>query len=165
MRKTISGGNLLIMLAAVAACAFGARAQQAGAAGADEAAVRENVRRMEEGWNKKSGELFASPFAADADYVVINGSQIKGRETIARAHQGIFDTVFKDSALSLSVRQIRFLRPEVALAHVAAHLRVGQGAAAREADATITMVMTKDAGGWKIGAFQNTGVETGGGTH
>ena len=46
---------------------------------ADEAAMRENVKQMETGWNTKSGALFAKPFAEDADYVVINGMYIKGR--------------------------------------------------------------------------------------
>ena len=33
----------------------------------DEAAIRENVRQMDAGWNTKSGALFAKPFAEDAD--------------------------------------------------------------------------------------------------
>ena len=50
--------------------------------GADEAAIRENVKHLETGWNTKSGALFAKPFAEDADYVVINGMYIKGRSVI-----------------------------------------------------------------------------------
>ena len=153
-----------LTLAALAACALGAAAQelpatQAGAA--DDAALRENVRQLEAGWNAKSGALFAKPFAEDADYVVINGTQIKGRDAIAKGHQGIFDTVYRDSVLSLSVKQVRMLRADVAVVHVSAHLKTSQGAGAREADAVITLVMTKEKGEWKIDAFQNTGVADG----
>jgi uncharacterized protein (TIGR02246 family) len=123
--------------------------------------VRENVRQLEAGWNAKSGMLFAKPFAEDADYVVINGAQLKGRDAIEKGHQRIFDTFYKDSTLSLSARQVRFLRADVAVVHVSAHLKASQGADAQEADAVITLVMTKEKGEWKIAAFQNTGVAAG----
>src|ERR1043165_5550862 len=91
---------------------------------ADEAAMRESVKQMETGWNTKSGALFAKPFAEDADYVVINGMYIKGRATIEAGHQRIFDTIYKDTTLSLTVKQIRFLRPDVGVVHVSGQ-RVG----------------------------------------
>jgi uncharacterized protein (TIGR02246 family) len=159
MRSSVRFGNLSLALAAVLACALSASAQTQ--TGGDDAALRENVRQLEAGWNAKSGAAFAKPFADDADYVVINGTQIKGREAIARGHQGIFDTVFKDSTLSLSVKQVRMLRADVAIVHVSAHLKSAQGAGAQEADAVITLVMTKESGAWKIAAFQNTGVAAG----
>ena len=62
--------------------------------------------------------MFAKPFAKDTDYFVINGMYIKGGATIESAHQRIFDTVYKVTTLSLTVKQIRFLRPDVAVVHV-----------------------------------------------
>ena len=123
---------------------------------ADEAAIRDSVKQMETGWNTKSGALFAKPFAEDADYVVINGMYIKGRPIIATAHQQIFDTIFKDTTVTLRVKQIRFLRPDVAVVHVNAH----RNGPTREltADAILTLVMTKEKQGWTIAAFQNTQV-------
>ena len=123
---------------------------------ADEAAIRENVNQMVSGWNTKSGAVFATPFAEDADYVIINGSCIKGREVIAKSHQGIFDSIFKDTTLTLNVKQIRFVRPEVAVVHVSGH-RDGPTKDLVQ-DAMITLVMTKEKQGWKIAAFQNTAV-------
>ena len=156
MRSSIRFGNLSLALAAVIAFALSASAQTQ-AAGGDDALLRENVRQLEAGWNAKSGAAFAKPFADDADYVVINGTQIKGREAIAEGHQRIFDTVYKDSTLTLSVKQVRMLRADVAVVHVSAHLKSG----AQEADAVITLVMTKENGAWKIAAFQNTSVAAG----
>jgi len=123
---------------------------------ADEAAMRESVKQMETGWNTKSGTLFAKPFAEDADYVVINGMYIKGRNIIETQHQRIFDTIYKDTTLSLTVKQIRFLRPDVAVVHVSGQ-RVGPGKDHNQ-EAMITLVMTKQNDGWLIAAFQNTAV-------
>lgn len=161
MRSSIRFRNLWLVLAAVLACAFGASAQTQTAGGGDDAALRENVRQMEAGWNAKSGAAFAKPFADDADYVVINGTQIKGREAIAEGHQRIFDTIYKESVMSLSVKQVRMLRADVAVVHVSGHMKASRGAGAREGDAVITMVMTKENGAWKIAAFQNTSVAAG----
>jgi len=52
----------------------------------DEAAIRENVKQMEAGWNAKQSVLFAKPFTEDADYVVINGMYFKSRAAIEKAH-------------------------------------------------------------------------------
>lgn len=122
---------------------------------ADEAAMRENVKLLETGWNTKSGATFAKAFAEDADYVVINGMHIKGRTVIEKTHQQIFDTIFKDTTLTLNVQQIRFLRPDVAVVHVSGHR---DGPPAKVQDATLTCVMTKEQQGWTIAAFQNTAV-------
>ncbi|HWS90418.1 MAG TPA: SgcJ/EcaC family oxidoreductase [Pyrinomonadaceae bacterium] len=157
MRSGNTLRRVTLALAALAACALYSAALAAGG-GADEAAMRENVRQMEAGWNAKSGAQFARPFADDADYVVINGTYIKGREAIAQAHQGIFDTIYRESTLSLSVKQVRMLRPDVAVVHANATNKVPNGAETRTMEAIITLVMTKEAGAWKIAAFQNTQV-------
>ncbi|HKG13020.1 MAG TPA: SgcJ/EcaC family oxidoreductase [Pyrinomonadaceae bacterium] len=160
MRSNTRVRNISLALFALLACAPDAPAQTR-AGGGDEAALRENVRQLEAGWNSKSGAAFAMPFAEDADYVVINGMQIKGREAITQGHQRIFDTVYKDSVISLSVKQARMLRADVAVVHVSAHLKSTPAAGAQEGDAVITLVMTKEGGAWKIVAFQNTGVAAG----
>ena len=123
---------------------------------ADETAIRDNVKQLESGWNRKSGAIFAKPFAEDADYVVINGMYFKGRTQIETAHQQIFDTIFKETTLTLKIRQIRFLRPDVAVVHVNGH----RDAPTRELveDALLTLVMTKEKEVWTIAAFQNTAV-------
>ena len=158
MRSDGTLKRFTLALAALAACVFYAAATAAAGDG-DEAAMRENVRQMEAGWNAKSGAQYARPFAEDADYVVVNGMYFKGREAITRAHQGIFDTIYKESTLSLSVRQVRMLRPDVAVVHVNATNRYKSGGEAHTAEAILTLVMTKESGGWKIAAFQNTQVK------
>lgn len=160
MKRTISNLRLLTALA-LTLCVFNAPAYCAPATSApadDEAAIRENVKQMEAGWNAKRGALFAKPFTDDADYVVINGMYFKGRTAIEKAHQQIFDTFYKNTTISFSVRQIRFLRPDIALVHVSGHLEGTENEKQFASDASMTMVMTREKQGWQIAAFQNTQV-------
>ena len=124
----------------------------------DEVEIQANVKQLESGWNTKSGAAFAKPFASDADYVIINGIHVRGYDAIEKGHQQIFDSIYKDTTVTLVVKQIRFLRPDVALVHVSGqrdspqpHLR---------AYATMVMVMVKNDGKWKIASFQNTVLAT-----
>jgi uncharacterized protein (TIGR02246 family) len=157
MFSKITGVILVLMLAAVS---FHAQEKTKVAdLSKDEAALRANVEQMVKGWNMKSGAEFAKPFAEDADYVIINGMKIKGRTAIAEGHQGIFDTVYKNSTLDYSVEQIRFLRADVAVVHVLAALKVTRGEATQTGNARITLVMTKNKDKWEIAAFQNTGIQ------
>jgi uncharacterized protein (TIGR02246 family) len=157
MYSKITGVILVLLLAAVS---FSAQEKAKVAdTSKDEAALRAGVEQMVKGWNMKSGAEFAKPFAEDADYVVINGMKIKGRAAIAQGHQGIFDTIYKNSTLSYETEQIRFLRSDVAVVHVRAALKVTRGDATQIGDARITLVMTKNKDQWEIAAFQNTSIQ------
>ena len=160
MKTTLISMKLLTVVVAIVVFAVGFPVRGDGAANPltdDEAAMRANVKQMEAGWNAKQGALFAKPFAEDADYVVINGMYLKGRSLIERMHQQIFDTFYKNTTLNLSVRQVRFLRPDVALVHVSGQL-TGAENEKSVSNASMTMVMIRDKQGWKIAAFQNTQV-------
>jgi len=122
----------------------------------DAAAIRANVEQMVKGWNMKSGAEFAKPFAEDADYIIINGMLLKGREAIGQQHQRIFDTVYKDTKLKIEIRQIRFLRSDVAIIHTKANVVKKDDAFPAVAGAFPSLVLSKDGGKWQIVAFQNT---------
>ncbi len=125
----------------------------------DEAMIRANVEQLTKGWNMKSGAEFAKPFAEDSDYVVINGIHIKGRAANAEAHQRIFDTIYKDSSLVATVKQIRFLRPDVAVVHGVSNLTFKINGEEKKGNSFVTLVMTKEKGKWSIAAFQNTAIQ------
>jgi uncharacterized protein (TIGR02246 family) len=126
----------------------------------DRHAIRALVAQVAAGWNANSGQQFAAAFADDADYIVVDGRQIKGRAVIAQGHQQIFDTIYRNSTNRATIRSIRLLREDVALVHVEWHLTFGQGDAMREGRAINTMIMTNNAGEWSIAAFQNTPIGT-----
>lgn len=134
-------------------------AQTASTSNADEAAIRKIVQQVQDGWNAHDGKAFAAPFAADADYVVVNGMYIKGREDIEKGHVQIFTTFYKDSRNVATIKSIRFLRPDVAVAHVEWNLEFKMNGESRKGHAINTMVLTKEGGKWSIAAFQNTPIQ------
>lgn len=153
----------LLALVVAALPGHGAVAAGAGAtpeAGADEAAVRKIVQQVQDGWNAHDAKAFAAPFAANADYVIVNGMKIEGREAIENGHVGIFATIYKDSRNVATIRSVRFLRPDVAVVHVEWNLEFQAGGQPQKAQAMNTMVMTKEGGHWSIAAFQNTPIQT-----
>jgi uncharacterized protein (TIGR02246 family) len=123
---------------------------------AAELAIREAIAAVEAGWNAGDGSRFAAPFAEDADYVIVDGRYVQGRQVIAQGHQQIFDTIYRGSHNVASVQRIRFLGDDVAVAHVEWQLTVQQGTAAHRS--ITTMVMVRANGSWRITAFQKTPV-------
>ena len=81
---------------------------------------------------------------------------MKGRAAIEKAHQQIFDTIFKNTTVSLSVKQIRFLRPDVAVVHFTGHRDAPKNEQQLVSDAIVTLIMTREKEVWRIAAFQNT---------
>lgn len=134
-------------------------AQASQSASSDEAAIRQIVQQVQDAWNAHDGKAFAAPFATDADYVVVNGMYIKGREAIEQGHTQIFSTIYKESKNAATVKSVRFLRPDVAVAHVEWNLEFRAGGEARRAQAMNTMVLTKEGGRWGIAVFQNGPIE------
>jgi uncharacterized protein (TIGR02246 family) len=161
--KRIVAALLLTLTLSAAARAQTAAANPGPPQGAaqDEAAIRAVVKGVEDGWNAHDGKAFAAGFAPDADYVVVNGMYIKGRDAIAQGHTQIFTTFYKESRNAATVKGVRFLRPDVAVVHVEWNLEVSPGG--EKARAMNTIVMTKDGGKWSIAAVHNTPVMPPGG--
>ncbi len=152
----------LLAIFIVAFASFGvpvSKAQASQDSGADEAAIRQIVKQVEDGWNAHDGKAFAAPFATDADYVVVNGNYIKGREAIAAGHTQIFTTIYKESHNVGTVKSIRFLRPDVAIVHIEWNLEFSMGGETKKSRAMNTMIMAKEGGKWSIAAFHNTPVQ------
>jgi len=152
---------LVVVFASLVIGGSGSMAQTP--AGSDEAAVRAVVQQVQDGWNTHDAKSFSAPFAADADYVVINGMKAKGRDEIEKGHAGIFATIYKDSKNTGTVKSVRFIRPDVAVVHIEWNLEYQMGGQARKGRAMNTMVMTKEAGKWSIAVFQNTSMDQPGG--
>ncbi len=155
--------RMKFLIALIAAFIFNGvattHAQTKHGANKDEAAIRQIVQQVQDGWNALDGKAFAAPFAADADYVIVNGMSIKGREAIEKGHAEIFNTIYKESRNVATVKSVRFLRPDVAVAHIEWNLEFKVGGAVRKARAMNTMVMTKEGGSWTIAAFHNTPIQ------
>ncbi|HEX5736030.1 MAG TPA: SgcJ/EcaC family oxidoreductase [Blastocatellia bacterium] len=152
MRRIIA---LLAVMVSILGASYPTAAQQSPRA-EDEAAIRAIVTRLRDAWNAGDSKAWGVLFAEDADYVIINGMRIKGREAIDSGHKQIFDTIYKGSVLAASTQSVRFIRDDVAVAHTEWHLKYRRDNAPREHKAMCTMVMTKQNGQWSVLAFHNT---------
>ena len=102
---------------------------------------------------------FARPFAEDADFVNIRGEHLRTREIIGRGHQGIFNTIYKGSVVSLKVEAVREIAPSALVAHVKSTLKAPTGPLAGEHRSLFTMVLVQQETEWQIAAFHNTLVQ------
>ncbi len=122
----------------------------------EESAIQEIVKHLENAWNAYDAEGWAAHFAEDAAFIQIFGGQLDGRAAIEGSHRAIFDTIYKGSKASFTLRSIRFVRPDVAVVFTHAHVKFDEGGQPREIEARPTMVLVKEQAKWQIVAFQNT---------
>lgn len=127
----------------------------------DEQALRSIVQTLEDGWNKKSGEQFASVFAESHDYIVWTGMYIPGNSVArnASAHAGIFNSIYKTTNLELHVDKIRFIRDDLALLHVLGAAYAQDTPVPEHPEVIITILAEKTSGVWKIISFHNCDIE------
>jgi uncharacterized protein (TIGR02246 family) len=111
---------------------------------------------LSDAWNAGDATAFARCFTTDADFVNIFALHVVGREAVAKQHQLIFDTIYRGSRNTFSVIDARALADDVALAHVAADLRVPDGPLAGEVKTLASAVFVRDGAGWLITSFHNT---------
>ena len=107
-------------------------------------------------WNDADGRAFAAQFTAGADFVNIYAMHGVGREAIAHGHQAIFDTIYKGSTNRFTVKAVRRLNDDIAVAHISARLQVPSGPMAGDLVALATAVLVREGETWRITAFQNT---------
>jgi len=118
--------------------------------------VSDLVAELEKAWNAADGARFARPFAEDADFVNIRAEHLRGRETIAKGHQGIFDTIYKGSEVRYHAAAVRAITPDVLIAHVKATLNAPTGPLAGQHHSLFTLVLLKVQDEFRIAAFHNT---------
>src|SRR5215207_3237638 len=133
----------------------------------DEAAIRQLVRKMQDGQNSNDGEMFPSAFANEHDYMAINGMVLGNhtRQVNARVHQRLYYEStcsragkYGEVDVRLDVAKIRTLTPEVAVVHVRSQFRL-KSDPVRQIKNIITAVMHKQQGKWEIVAFHNAPVQ------
>ena len=126
------------------------------AKGEDEAAVRKVVSNFAESWNHPGMPGFGDLFADDADFVVITGKWLKGRNEIVSYHKELLETYYKGSRVTPEEVTARFLRPEVAVAHVRWAASYTEDGKEQKRTALMTMTFTKQGTKWLIAAVHNT---------
>ncbi len=122
----------------------------------DEQVIQGLLRQIETAWNSYDSISLAAVFAEDANFIHIFGGQLDGRAAIEAAHRHIFETIYRGSHATFVLRNIRFVRPDVAVVFARAHVKFTEGDEAREIETRPTMVVVKEQDKWQIVTFQNT---------
>ncbi len=126
------------------------------ASSSDEIEVRTLYWQMLDGWNKRSADAFATPFAEDGEVIGFDGSQMTGRVEIVSTLRQIFADHVTAPYVS-KVKSVRLLSPEVAILRaIVGMVPPGQSDLNPAVNAHQTLVAAKRNGTWRIEFFQNT---------
>jgi uncharacterized protein (TIGR02246 family) len=125
----------------------------------DEEAIKRVIMDMTDAFNRHEPD--ASLFTNDADFVNVNGTWLRGAADIEQGRKARFETVLKEARIKLLAIRIRFIRPDVAIAHVTNETSgmVIPGGQTLPVQRELNIrVFTKDNGRWLVTAFHNTSV-------
>ena len=126
---------------------------------ADEAAINAVITdRFLAGWNAHDAHLFASAFAADADFTNVRGVSASGRANIEQFHAQAFQKMFMQSHQTAEVKRIRFLKPDVAVVDVPWKMTgalTPDGNARPIRTGLLDFVFTSSGGSWLITVMHN----------
>ncbi len=152
--KTLSF-RFLILLALLSAPVFAKERP------AQDEEVRAYLEKLIPAWNAHDMKTFASLFAPDADFVNVVGIWWKNRGEIEAAHVATHKTLFKDSRLTGQIASVKWIRPDVAAAHMTWSLvgaKSPNGDPIPERKGILLFVVAREATGWTIRAAQNTDI-------
>src|SRR5207249_10008253 len=153
--KELSFGIGSVAILIMASVAVGAAADRQ----ADEAAIRDVAQtRQQEACNQHVAKAYAALFAEDGDVVNIVGWWWKGRKEIESQLSDAFAFVFRESTLTITQVDIRFLRPKIAVAHARWTMSGAKTPPTipEPREGIHTLVLQKLGGNWMIEAIQNT---------
>jgi uncharacterized protein (TIGR02246 family) len=84
-------------------------------AGGDEATIRQIIEEQTAASNRHDARAWCKDFADDAEFTNPFGMVFQGRAAIESRHAEIFSGMFREIRETVSVRRVRFLRPDVAI--------------------------------------------------
>jgi uncharacterized protein (TIGR02246 family) len=151
----------MLILVFVLALATQLARPQTKATNADRKAVEAIAVSFQSAWNRHDMDALASLMAEDVDYVTVVGSRDweKGRKEFKERHAEVHQTMFRDSVMTIKETHVKFIRSDIAIAHVLWETR-GDVVPDRKPGAPragiFTWVVEKRRGKWFIIASQNT---------
>ncbi|MYM90823.1 SgcJ/EcaC family oxidoreductase [Rugamonas sp. FT82W] len=147
-------------LALLAALTTGPSPAQA-APSDDELAIQQAESRWQDAWNRHDMDALSSLFTDDADFVQVNGRRWVGPAEIKKNHALVHEMMFKDSVWTNLKLDVRFLKPDVAIAHQTWGLRGDRnpdGTPRTPREGLFTQVFVKRGDRWLISAAHNTNI-------
>ena len=155
--------NLLVMLVAVGVGVSGATGIAQSIVNPTEVdAIKALMVQTTETFNRHDAKAWARLCASDAQLVTVRGESMKGVVEIEKGLATVFETRARRATLKTLDISVRFIRPDVALAHVTnemSGLLSPEGQTVPSHRELSIRVLVRDEGVWRITAFHNTMLE------
>jgi uncharacterized protein (TIGR02246 family) len=152
--------TLLIMLAATGLGVPGATGNAQRAVNpAEVAAIKALMVQTTETFNRHDAKAWARFCTPDTQLVTVRGESMRGISEIEKGLAAIFENRARRATLKTLDISVRFIRPDVALAHVTnemSGLLSPEGEPLPSHRELSSRVLVKDQGVWRITAFHNT---------
>jgi uncharacterized protein (TIGR02246 family) len=159
MKRNLISTFLLI---AVAVCLFVStviRGAQSISGREDEEEIKKVIAGTTEAFNQHDAKAFTRFYTQDAELVTVRGERMKGAAEIEKGLAAIFATRARAVRLKTLDVTVRFIRPDVAVAHVTNELSglIGAEGESLPAHRELSIrVLVKEKGRWLVTAFHNT---------
>lgn len=134
---------------------------------ADEEQIRRIIEDQEVAWNHGNAKDYAGRFQAEGPFTIIVGVTYETHDELEARVAQILATIFKDSRLTQTIRKVRFVRPDVAIASVTTEMTGWKGlppgvkaSSDGKLRTNMMQVLVKDKGEWSVAAFHNVDVKS-----
>ncbi len=127
----------------------------------DEQAIREILERQTNAWNAGDAQHFLDTLTDDASFTHILGETHFGKHPLLEQMGELLRTAFKGSIVQFNLRDLTFIRPDIAVADIDTELRGYQALPPRVAASdgalrtALLQVMVRNAEQWRVVAFHN----------
>ena len=154
-------GTAIAGLVCTAAMIGNAHAQALGTQ-SDEDAIRKVIVQMTDGFNARDAKASTSMYTADADLITVRGERFRGTTEFEKGLASILATRAREATLRTLNVSVRFVRADVALAHVTNELSgliAADGQRPPPQQELSLRVFVKDGQNWRVAALHNTLVQ------
>jgi uncharacterized protein (TIGR02246 family) len=127
----------------------------------DENAIREIQARWDDAWNRNDVKALSSLVAEDVRFVNVAGQVLTGRSEFQALQTRTHAMQFKESVRTVTGTDIKFLTPDIAVAHVRWGIKGDKdpdGTPRQPRNGVMMQVLMRRDGKWIVVAAQNTNI-------
>jgi uncharacterized protein (TIGR02246 family) len=127
----------------------------------DETAIRDIQSRWDDAWNRHDVKALSALVAEDVRFVNVAGVVLSGRGQFEQLQARTHAMQFKESVRTVLDTEIKFLTPDIAVAHVSWGMKGDKdadGTPRQPRHGVMMQVLMRRDGKWTVVAAQNTNV-------
>ena len=127
----------------------------------DREAVKAVALNFQDAWNRHDMKALASLVADDVDFITVGGNRMRSKKEFEELHTKTHAMMFKESVLTTKNTEVKFIKPDVAVAHIEWGMKGDKGpdgAPRQPREGIMTWVLEKRKGKWLLTAAQNTNI-------